>query len=244
MGTVCLKLGTSKRPGELDLAIRGVAASAIGTRRKTNREISRSSDSRRNRAKRLLRNGGVGQWRGAARLGTDDTPCGGQDLGRDPRTAGQEDPGPRAGAGQPGTAQPERRKPGAEPGMADPGQSARDRPRAEAEETPHPWRRAWWGLRETLWRSLAPAVEAEAAAAAGGTESGGGERVRRRRDEEGTRGYICCSCSSLSRGGGPLLIRGVGVRVRGVVINRPRRRKRAITGGRLALASGGSIPLL
>lgn len=50
MGTVCLKLGTSKRPGELDLAIRRVVARAIGTRRKNNREISRSSDSRRNRA--------------------------------------------------------------------------------------------------------------------------------------------------------------------------------------------------
>lgn len=90
-------------------------------------------------------------------------------------------PGPRAGGRDSQEQRSRSRKPGTEPGMADPGQSATDlarRRRRLAGGPPGGGRGGDW---ETLWRSLAPAVEA-----AGGTGVGGGGRVRRRgRDEEG-----------------------------------------------------------
>ena len=152
MGTVCLKLGTSKRPGELDLAIRGVVARAIGTRRKNNREISRSSDSRRNRAKRLLRNGG---GNGAAPLGWEPTtPHAGAGSGSRSANGRPGGPGPRAGGGT------------ARNSAAGAGNPARNR-EWRIRDRARPTSRGGWradpletgglgGDWEILWRSLAP----------------------------------------------------------------------------------------
>lgn len=239
MGTVCLKLGTS----ELDLAIRGVARRLIGARRQ-----KQSGDFSQLRTNQTAGGTGQaiapkwrGQWRGAARLGSDDTPCG---AGSGSRSANGRPggAGPRAGAGgQPGTARPEQET---RRGTGNGGSGTeRDRPRAKAEEeagrriprTLEAGGRAWWGLGGgTLWRSVAPAAEA---AAAGGGHGGGEGRRESEAEGEGTRAYICCACSSLSRGGGPLLIRGgvgCGVALLGVIDDGDG----SDYGGRLALASG------
>ena len=116
-----------------------------------------------------------GQWRGAARLGTDDTPCGGRiwfEIRERQARRTRAESGGRDSQEQ----RSRSRKPGAEPGMADPGQSATDLARRLAGGPPGDGR-AWWGLGDF--------VEISGARGGGGRRNGGGGRRQSEAEGEG-----------------------------------------------------------